>query len=68
MKDIVLKVEGMHCNSCSTRLEKVLNMVDGINSAKVSLEDKEANINFDENQIKIEEIKELIEDAGFTVI
>lgn len=68
MKDIVLKVEGMHCNSCSARLEKVLNMADGINSAKVSLEDKEANINFDENQIKIEEIKELIEDAGFTVV
>ena len=30
MKEISLKIEGMHCTGCSNRLEKVLNNVDGV--------------------------------------
>ena len=40
MKDIKLKIEGMHCTGCSTRLEKVLNNIEGVETAKVSLEEK----------------------------
>ena len=55
----------MHCTGCSTRLEKVLNNVDGVESAKVSLEEKKANIKYDETQVNESELKEAIEDAGF---
>ena len=65
MKEIKLKIEGMHCTGCSTRLEKVLNNVDGVESAKVSLEEKKANIKYDETQVNESELKEAIEDAGF---
>ena len=65
MKEIVLKIEGMHCNGCSTRLERVLNNLEGVNKAKVELEKAEATIEFDETKISIEKIKEAIEDAGF---
>ena len=65
MKEISLKIEGMHCNGCSGRLEKVLNNFDGIKEAKVSFADKQAVINFDESKTSIESIKEAIEDAGF---
>ena len=65
MKEISLKIEGMHCNGCSARLEKVLNNFDGVKNAKVSFEDKQAVINFDESKTSIENIKEAIEDAGF---
>ena len=44
MKEIKLKIEGMHCAGCSNRLEKILNNVDGVESAKVSLEEKSADI------------------------
>lgn len=67
MKDVKLKIEGMHCTGCSTRLEKVLNNVDGVESAKVSLEDKKADIKYDEAQVNESELKEVIEDAGFKV-
>ncbi len=41
MREIKLKIEGMHCAGCSNRLEKkILNNVDGVESAKVSLEEK----------------------------
>lgn len=65
MKEINLKIEGMHCTGCSNRLEKVLNNTDGIEKAKVNFEDKKATISFDETKINEEEIKETIEDSGF---
>ena len=65
MKEVKLNIEGMHCTGCSTRLEKVLNNVDGVEDAKVSLEEKKADIKYDEKQESEKEIKETIEDAGF---
>ena len=64
MKETNLKIEGMHCAGCSTRLEKVLNNLEGVETAKVSLEEKKATIKYDETKINIENIKETIEDAG----
>ncbi len=68
MKEVKLNIEGMHCTGCSTRLEKVLNNVDGVESAKVSLEEKKADIKYDEAQVNEKELIEAIEDAGFKVI
>ena len=65
MKEINLKIEGMHCTGCSTRLEKILNNLEGVETAKVSLEEKKATIKYDETKISLESIKEAIEDAGF---
>ena len=65
MKEVCLKIKGMHCEGCSTRLEKVLNNQDGVEEAKVSLEKAEANIKFDETQTSVDELKEAVEDAGF---
>ena len=68
MKEVKLNIEGMHCTGCYTRLEKVLNNVDGVESAKVSLEEKKADIKYDETQVNEKELIEAIEDAGFKVI
>ena len=47
------------------KLEKILNNLEGVETAKVSLEEKKATIKYDETKINIENIKEAIEDAGF---
>jgi copper chaperone CopZ len=65
MKEIKLKIEGMHCTGCSSRLEKVLNNTDGVESATVSFEKKQAIITYNESQTDIEQIKQIIQDAGF---
>lgn len=67
MKKVEIKVEGMHCEGCSKRLTKVLNNIEGVNTAEVSLENKLANIEYDETIAKIEDFYETIEDAGFEV-
>ena len=65
MKELKFKIEGMHCTGCSTRLQKVLNNLEGVEEAEVSLEAKQAMIKYDEDKISIEGISEAIEDAGF---
>ena len=65
MKEVKLNIEGMHCTGCSTRLEKVLNTVDGVEDAKVSLEEKKADIKYDETQVSEKELIDVVEDAGF---
>ena len=68
MKKISLKIEGMHCEGCSNRLTRVLENLDGVISANVSLENKKADIEYNEDTLNIEEIKEAISDAGFEAI
>lgn len=65
MKEIILNIEGMHCEGCSNRLRKVLENLDGIISVSISLEDKIAELEIDETEISIEEIKDEISEAGF---
>lgn len=64
---ICLKIKGMHCEGCSRRLEKVLNAQNGVKDARVSLEEKKSDIEYDKNLISVEELKEVVEDAGFDV-
>ena len=65
MKEIKLKIEGMHCAGCSNRLEKILNNIDGVESAKVSLEERSADIKYNEEEVELNTILQEIEDAGF---
>ena len=65
MREIKLKIEGMHCAGCSNRLEKILNNVDGVESAKVSLEERSADIKYNEEEVELNTILQEIEDAGF---
>ena len=60
MKDIKLKIEGMHCTGCSNRLEKIL-----VEKATVSFAEKEAAITYNEEKISEEQIKSEIGEAGF---
>lgn len=68
MKNIEMKIEGMHCEGCSKRLTKVLSNVEAVKAVEVSLENKLAKIEYDEEIAKVEDFKEAIEDAGFEVV
>ena len=64
-KKIVLGIEGMHCDGCVNRLTKVLKALDGVVDAKVSLENKSTEIEYDENELELDDIKQAVSDAGF---
>lgn len=65
MKKVLLKIGGMTCSACSSGLEKFLNRQDGIESASVNLVMNNANIQYDESVLSIEQIEKFVKKAGF---
>jgi len=66
MKTEILKVEGMSCGHCVNSVETSLKELSVL--AKVDLKNKTVRIEFDEDKISIEKIKESITDQGYDVI
>ena len=62
-----VKVEGMHCVHCAGRVKESLEKIEGVKSASVSLENKEAVVK-SKSGISEEAAKKAIEDAGFTFV
>lgn len=66
--NVTLKVAGMHCNGCSTNLERMLGKREGVLSASVSLEDATAQVEYDETRVDLEGLREVVENCGFDVV
>ena len=66
MKKVLLKIDGMTCSACSLGLEKYLNKQDGIKTAVVNLVMNNANIEYDEKKLTLEQVEKFVEKAGFT--
>lgn len=64
-KKETLSITGMTCASCSSRIEKVLNKMDGIESASVNLTTEKATVSYDNNSVTTEDIIKRIQDIGF---
>ena len=67
MESIELRVAGMHCTGCSTRLQKVLSNLDGVVGADVSFENGTARVEFNGEIVTLDDIKNAIVDSGFEV-
>ena len=65
MATITLNIDGMTCGGCVKSVTKVLNDLDGVRSATVSLENKNVQVEFDEGKIQIAQLVEAVEDAGY---
>ena len=65
-KHTSIGVTGMTCSACSSRVEKVLNKMDGVD-AQVNLTTETATVYFDPSQTSIDEITDKIEKLGYGV-
>ena len=66
MKKVLLKIDGMTCSACSSGLEKYLNKQDGIKQASVNLIMNNANIEYDDKKLTLEQVEKFVEKAGFS--
>lgn len=64
MKEINLKVIGMHCEGCENRIKNLLSTIDGIEEVIANHIDGSVLIKTNK-EVDIEDIKEKIEDLGF---
>lgn len=62
------KISGMTCAACSTRIERVLNRTEGVDSANVNLVTEKAAVDFNGNDIDINEIFEKVKNLGYEPI
>ncbi len=65
MKKVLLKIGGMTCSACSSGLEKYLNKQDGIKLASVNLVMNNANIEYDDERLSLQDVEKFVDKAGF---
>ena len=65
METTIIKVDGMSCGGCVKSVTGVLTALDGVAKAEVSLEQKQAVVEFDAAKLTRDQLKAVIEDAGF---
>jgi sulfite exporter TauE/SafE/copper chaperone CopZ len=61
----IFQIKGMNCNSCAMLIEKDLK--DSVNDVSASYSKEQAEIDFDENKISENEIKDKINKLGYEV-
>lgn len=65
MKKQLLDITGMSCSACSSRIEKVVNRMHGVEQMSVNLLKNNAHVTFDESVVDEKEIIARIEKLGF---
>ena len=59
------QIEGMTCQACASRIEKVLNKKDFVESAGVNFASEEAQVTFDDSKTSVADIAKIIEKTGY---
>ena len=66
-KQIIIKVDGMKCNHCASKVQTELNKINGVKSVKVNLESKKVTIKY-KKDIDLDNIRSVIDNLGYSFI
>lgn len=67
MQTVTLGISGMTCGGCVRSVKNVLEGIQGVSSAEVSLEKAQATVTYDPAQADVNRMKEAVTDAGYQV-
>lgn len=67
MKQVTLVVKGMSCQHCVKSIKGSVGKLSGVKKVKVNLEEANVSVEFQPNEVKMEQIKESIESQGYAV-
>lgn len=65
MKQIIIKLNGLHCSSCIMRIEMDLEDIEGVKKAEGNYAKSEMKIEFDEKETSPEKFLEVIKKLGY---
>ena len=65
MKKVTLDIAGMRCGACAIGIELMLVKTKGIKSAKVSLNERTAVVEFDPAIVASSDISKIVSDLGY---
>lgn len=67
MRKASLYLQDLACPDCAQKIKQILNKQDGVKEAKVHYTTSKAKVEFDEEQITIDELKEAVATTGYKV-
>ena len=67
MEKVTLNVEGMSCGHCVKAVEGSVGALNGVSTVKVDLENKKVDVEFNQDEVTLNAIKETIDDQGYEV-
>ena len=67
MEKVTLNVQGMSCGHCVKAVEGSVGALGGVNAVKVNLDAATVEVEFNKEQVSLDEIKETIDDQGYDV-
>ncbi len=65
MREEKFNITGMTCSACSSRVEKAACKLEGMGDVSVNLLTNSMKVQYDENQLSMEDIVEAVEKAGY---
>ncbi|KZX09999.1 heavy metal translocating P-type ATPase [Methanobrevibacter curvatus] len=68
LKNIEIKIVGMHCAVCASNVEKSLKSLDGVLNASVNISSNNAVVEYNDKLVSFEKINKAIESLGFDVV
>lgn len=68
MKKTILKVDGMSCSHCENAVKKSVGALNGVTKVEVDLFKKAVTIEYDEDNVSINDIKLEIEEQGYGIV
>ncbi|SPY32667.1 heavy metal translocating P-type ATPase [Pasteurella canis] len=63
---ITIQIEGMTCQACASRIEKVLNKKTFVQEASVNFASEQAQVIFEDDTHSIQDILQIIQNTGFS--
>ncbi|MFS0645632.1 heavy metal translocating P-type ATPase [Siminovitchia sp. 179-K 8D1 HS] len=67
-KEATLKISGMTCAACATRIERGLNKIEGVEEANVNLALERTKITYDPGKTDVKKFREKVESMGYEVV
>ncbi len=67
MQKVTLGISGMTCGGCVKSVTRVLDALDGVSRADVSLEKRCAVVDYDPAKVGVERLKQAVIEAGYEI-
>ena len=67
LSDLTLPISGMTCASCVSHVEGALKELPGISNVVVNLATNKANLSYDPQQVKLDDMRRAVEDVGYAI-
>lgn len=66
MEKLTFTIPDLHCQGCANRSTNILERLEGIQKADVTFDDRSARVEYDENKVSFEDMKEVLAKANYT--